>query len=56
MELTQSKEHVSNQVFELRLVAEKYKEVANRELKTAVEQVRCAYNHLVINALIEFCS
>ena len=33
---------IFKQVFELRLVAEKYKEVANRELKTAVEQVQCA--------------
>ena len=56
MELTQSKEHVSNQVFELRLVAEKYKEVANRELKTAVEQVQCADDNYIINALIEYCS
>ena len=28
-------------VYQCRVVAEKYKEVANRELKTAVEQVWC---------------
>ena len=46
------------------MVAEKYKEVANRELKTAVEQVQCAYkiivrqlfDRFIVNALKELCS
>ena len=40
------------------MVAEKYKEVANRELKTAVEQVQCAYNHheAVVRSFYRQCS
>ena len=33
------KSEADNSVYQCRVVAEKYKEVANRELKTAVEQV-----------------